>query len=358
MCAALSASRSSRAAVFADWRAARLSLGCPAFSTFLSPYDPLPCAVVDGVGLGAGMKEPREKRVSVNGVSLCYFEWGERVAGAPSTLLVHATGFHGRLWDQSVKQFSGPVAGHIVAIDMRGHGRSDKTPPFNWDSFGSDVVAFVESLDLHNIVAAGHSMGGHCIVQAAARVPARFARLVLIDPVILSPEAYEQRANYVGAPTASEHPTAKRRNQWRDATQMFEHFKARMPFVNWQPEVLRDYCNWGIVPAAQGEGEGEEGKREGFVLACPPRVEASIYMGAAGRDILALCETINIPVTVMRGRVREGEREGPMDFSASPTWPELATHFRKGTDVYLPEYSHFLAMEAPELVADYVVGRR
>ena len=127
MCAALSASRSSRAAVFADWRAARLSLGCPAFSTFLSPYDLLPCAVVDRVGLGAGMSEPRQQRVSVNGVSLCYFEWGERVAGAPSTLLVHATGFHGRLWDQSVKQFSGPVAGHIVAIDMRGHGRSDKS---------------------------------------------------------------------------------------------------------------------------------------------------------------------------------------------------------------------------------------
>ena len=47
---------------------------------------------------------------------------------------------------------------------------------------------------------------------------------------------------------------------------MFERFKDRLPFARWRPEILRDYCDYGVLP------------RDGqFVLACPPAVEASIY---------------------------------------------------------------------------------
>ena len=39
--------------------------------------------------------------------------------------------------------------------------------------------------------------------------------------------------------------------------------------------VLEDYCRFGLLPAADGQG---------FVLACPPAIEASIYTGSAGAD--------------------------------------------------------------------------
>jgi len=45
-----------------------------------------------------------------------------------------------------------------------------------------------------------------------------------------------------------------------------------------------------------------------------------------------------------------------MDFSKSPTWPQLADGFPAGRDVYLPELSHFMPMQAPELVANYISG--
>ena len=43
-----------------------------------------------------------------------------------------------------------------------------------------------------------------------------------------------------------------------------------------------------------------------------------------------------------------------MDFSLSPTWPELATRFPRGRDVYLPHLTHFIPMQDPALVARFV----
>jgi hypothetical protein len=47
-----------------------------------------------------------------------------------------------------------------------------------------------------------------------------------------------------------------------------------------------------------------------------------------------------------------------MDFTASPTWPGLAREFRRGTDVQLPDLTHFMPMQAPALIAEYVRGAR
>lgn len=294
---------------------------------------------------------PRERRVAVNDIELCCFEWGTPRASAErnqgSLLLVHATGFHARCWDQVVASvLQRQPHRHVVAVDSRGHGRSDKIGPFDWDVFGEDLSQFVDALDLHQVVGVGHSMGGHCVTQAAAHFPDRFERLVLVDPVIMSPESYSARASFMGATSPAEHPTAKRRNHWRDADEMFERFRDRVPFAAWQPQVLKDYCDWGVLPDPSGKG---------FNLACPPQVEASVYLGSARWDIFAAIERIEIPVTVLRARPRAAESAGIMDFSSSPTWPELAKRFKKGQDLFMPERSHFIPMEDPALVASLIL---
>jgi pimeloyl-ACP methyl ester carboxylesterase len=48
-------------------------------------------------------------------------------------------------------------------------------------SFGADVQAVVEKLDLKPVVLVGHSMGGPVIVEAARRMPERVAALVPVD---------------------------------------------------------------------------------------------------------------------------------------------------------------------------------
>ncbi|MEX2326287.1 MAG: alpha/beta hydrolase [Pseudomonadales bacterium] len=280
-----------------------------------------------------------EHRGKVNGVNLCWFEWGRDHRDRGTILLVHATGFHARCWDATVAHLRGQ---HVIAVDMRGHGRSDKTPPYTWDIFGQDLAALVREMELKCIVGVGHSMGGHSLTQAAAAEPSRFDHLVLVDPVILSPLAY---AAFAGAGNPQDHPVSRRRSQFDSVEAMVDNLAGRGGFALWEPAVLKDYCRYGLLPNPDGPG---------LILACPPLVEAAVYAGSAGTNILDLVEQVAIPVTILRAPPRDPDHP-VMDFSKSPTWPELADHFQKGTDVYLPELTHFIPMQAPRLVAGHIL---
>lgn len=291
---------------------------------------------------GASIPAVKEHRVAVRGIELAYFEWGPRVG--PTVLMLHATGFHARCWDGVIRALAQGV--HVIAVDQRGHGRSTKAPPYDWSEFGADAAALIGALNLDDIIGVGHSMGGHAIVRAAGEHADRFRALLLVDPVILDPAAYAMPAPFR---SAEDHPVSRRRNRWASPQEMFGRFKDRHPFTVWDPAVLMDYCRFGIVP----DGDG-------FVLGCPPEVEAAIYMGSAGRDIRAMIEKVTKPVVVLRAKARpspgrQGTPDtGAMDFARSPTWPGLAAAFPNGHDVHYPELTHFMPMQAPDLVARHI----
>ncbi len=283
-------------------------------------------------------EEPRDTRAAVNGVDLCVFDWP---GDGPPLLFAHATGFHARCWDEVIRRLPGRRA---LAVDMRGHGRSDRpTPPYEWSQMGEDVTALVGALDLHGIVAVGHSMGGHSVTYAAGHAPDRFGALLLVDPVIRSPEGYraaaaEQQREDAGGSSF----VARRRNQWASVEEMVERFAGGPPFGAWDPQVLRDYCRYGLLPAPGGDG---------FVLACPPAIEADIYAHAALTDVDDAVARIAIPVRVLRAPPAS---PGAGAFSGSPTDPGLASRFAHGEDVLLPGASHYIPMESPALVARHV----
>lgn len=286
---------------------------------------------------------PREHRFQAKGAEIAWFEWGSE--GDPPILLVHATGFHGRCWDATVKAL--PDGYRIIAVEMRGHGRSENTGPYrDWTEPRDDVLQLVEALDLTNLIGVGHSMGGHCLTQVCARIPDRFARLLLIDPVMMNPDYY-LLGQFKERGKAEDFPVARRRNQWSSWQEMFERFASRHPYSLWRRQVLEDYCKYGLIPRSDGDG---------LELACPPIVESSVYVSSTSVNIYDLVSEIEQPVTVLRAHMRDFEAAAELDFSASPTWEHLAAQFPNGRDVYLPELSHFIPMEEPELVARYVVG--
>jgi lipase len=280
---------------------------------------------------GDSLALPIEHTYQVNGGALAVYEWP---GAGPSLLFVHATGFHARCWDQVIARLPGQ---HCLAVDMRGHGRSYKpAPPYHWPSFAEDLVALSAQLQLRDAIGIGHSMGGYALTLAEAMQKGRFAKLLLLDPTIL-PHAW-----YSGQPLTGEHFAARRRNQWSSAAEMFERFKDREPFVRWDINVLRNYCEYGLLPAPDGVG---------FELACPPAIESSIYQHSTAADIYRALATIEIPVQIVRaGR----KKAGPFDMSASPTLPELAAYFQHGRDLCWPDHSHFIPMEVPAKVAELV----
>jgi pimeloyl-ACP methyl ester carboxylesterase len=209
---------------------------------------------------------PEEHRVCVNGGELAFFEWRRELRGRESPiLLAHATGFHARVWDQVVRYLG---ERHVISVDQRGHGRSEKTEITHWKVFGQDLAALVGELDLRAIVGVGHSMGGHAMTEATAVCPDRFRSLVLIDPVIASPGDYGEGGWRIQG-LGDVHPTAKRKRHFGSPEEMLARFESRVPYSVFHPEALRDYCTHGLLPVEDGAG---------FELACPPETEASIYM--------------------------------------------------------------------------------
>lgn len=107
-------------------------------------------------------------------------EWGED--GAPPLVCLHGVTGHGRRFRRLAEE---RLAGrfHLLAPDLRGHGRSGWDPPWNLATHVEDVL---ETLSFHGAHATwlGHSFGGRLVLEIAARVPDLVERAVLLDPAI------------------------------------------------------------------------------------------------------------------------------------------------------------------------------
>ena len=281
-------------------------------------------------------QQPQLHAITSNGIRLACHEWRAPLRGEPPTLLmVHATGFHGRVWDPVIQRLPGR---HVLAPDLRGHGRSEAAPFASWEAFGRDLAGLASAMNLQGTIGIGHSMGAHALVQAAAFEPGRFSRLLLVDPVVQAPANY----HLPPVPAGTLHPAAGRKRPFDSAKAMFERFAERSPYAVFDREALMQYCEHGLRPAAGGKG---------FELACAPEFEASIYPQARGNlGVIASIRALQIPVWVVRARPQD-PAVLPWDPLGSPTWPGLATEFRHGRDLVFPEQTHFLPMQDPTLMA-------
>ncbi len=278
---------------------------------------------------------------------IAWYEWGERGhPKSPFTLLfLHATGFHSQCWRQIIAAL--PTEQHIIGADLRGHGNSSKELHSDWSAFGQDMALLVEHLELDRIIGVGHSMGGYTTLMMTSMQPERFRGAILLDPVIVDPKTYEDTSVYGSDP--KEHHAARRRNHWRDWQEMFDSFKSRHPFSLWDERVLRDYCEFGLRPCGDG--------KDGYELACPPLVEANVYVNSAAQSPYHLLGSISTLTWVVRGRERDWEamkRAGRFDFIGSPTWRELANRLANSKDIYWGDLTHFIPMQAPERVANLI----
>jgi non-heme chloroperoxidase len=125
-----------------------------------------------------------------DGVSLYYLEAG---SGKPILMIPG--------WSQTAEQFKYQLEGlsdryRVIAIDMRGHGESDK-PEFGYkiSRLAKDIHDTIEALDLEEVNILGHSMGSSVIWNYYDLYgPDRLAKLLLIDqmPMITSNPAWSE----------------------------------------------------------------------------------------------------------------------------------------------------------------------
>lgn len=69
----------------------------------------------------------------------------------------------------------------VIALDQRGHGRSDRAPTYERDDYIADLAAFHRHLGVGPAAVLGHSLGGVNAYQYAARHPGLVTALVVED---------------------------------------------------------------------------------------------------------------------------------------------------------------------------------
>jgi pimeloyl-ACP methyl ester carboxylesterase len=71
----------------------------------------------------------------------------------------------------------------LVALDLRGRGRSDTTPPgsYGWESHARDLFGVADALGFDRFAIIGQSMGGSVAMTAARLDGSRLRAVVLVD---------------------------------------------------------------------------------------------------------------------------------------------------------------------------------
>lgn len=115
-----------------------------------------------------------------DGLSLRTVIRGE-LASRPVFLLVHGLASNARMWD-GVGQCLVSKGISSVAVDLRGHGLSDKPDDgFDFDTVALDLVELVRRLGLDRVVIVGQSWGGNVAVHAIRNHPEVFTSAVAVD---------------------------------------------------------------------------------------------------------------------------------------------------------------------------------
>jgi pimeloyl-ACP methyl ester carboxylesterase len=269
---------------------------------------------------------------SPDGLRLALHEHGG--SGRP-TLLCHATGFHGAVWE--------PLSAALGdgferwALDFRGHGASAVPPgsPLGWPAMGTDVLAVVDDLGVPpgRLLGVGHSMGGAALLLAEQARPGTFAGLWLFEPITPPPVALAALAGGIDLAEGAR----RRRPSFPSPAEALANFASKPPLRVARADALHAYVRHGLV-------HGEDGAVH---LACRPEDEARIYQGGAGHGAFEHLGEVRCPVVVACG----ADEGGPGRFA-----PAVVDALPEGRLERHDHIGHFGPLEAPAHLAAAVAA--
>lgn len=238
---------------------------------------------------------------SFDGVPIKFDVTGE---GSPALVFVHGWSCDRTYWSEQVASLS--ANNKVVTVDLGGHGDSGLGRD-DWTiaSFGADVAAVAEHLDLDSVVLIGHSMGGDVIFQAARRLPEKVEALVMVD-------------------------TYKKLGAWNSDAEIDE-FAAK--FESDFPRVTEDFVRGFFPPNANQTLVNQIAKD---MASAPPEIAVNALRSSFqhAREIPGLIDELKLPTAAIN----------PDD---SPTDHESMDEYGVVVAI-MPSVGHFLMMEEPE----------
>jgi lipase len=190
--------------------------------------------------------------VPVRGGDIAAFVWeaAGTTGGPPRTMIaIHGITASHQAWACFAEAF--PEL-RIVALDLRGRGRSNALPaPFGMQQHADDVAAVMDALAIDRATIVGHSMGAFVAVRLAAAHGPRVSGLLLVDGGLpLAPPPGIDRAAAIAASLgpglARLSMTFATQDAYRDFWRVHPSFVGR-----WSPFV-EAYVDYDLVPTAGG----------------------------------------------------------------------------------------------------------
>jgi pimeloyl-ACP methyl ester carboxylesterase len=181
---------------------------------------------------------------------------------SPPLLMLHATGLCAWPWKPIARRLS--RAFRVLAFDQRGHGGTDPSDKgYRFEFAGEDLAAVVDARGLERPSVIGHSSGGLATIMAANLLPDRFGPVVLIETRVSNdaPTAPSQDLSQRAERTLMKRPV------WDTRQAMFEAYRTRGAFKDWQEEPYQQFIEGGTRLLEDGRAE----------LKCHPETEATFY---------------------------------------------------------------------------------
>ncbi len=217
--------------------------------------------------------------IPANGLRMHTVDWGH--GDKPALLFLHGASMTAHTWDLVCLALRHDY--HCIALDQRGHGRTDGIHAFGVEEPREDIHVAVQALGLRRFALVGMSMGGNNGIAYAGEHAETLAAMVFVDvcPTVLP----------AGHQDIAAHHAAVARSRGLDEVVEAAH--------RHNPRGSREYLRHTLSYSAESGADGYWRMR--YTREVLPRPQSPEYLGARREALWACVPRITCPTLVVHG---------------------------------------------------------
>jgi esterase len=244
-------------------------------------------------------------------------------------VLLHGVLVYADPYDMIAEQIS-ETGRRVIVLDQRGHGQTEHSDDYSWQSCEKDLERFWDALRLGTVDVIAHSWGAEHACHLAAMRPDAVKQLVLVD-------------NPLGAALSADAEAF-----WAKAAELApaDGFESREEFIRLAlrlfPRAQRDAL------ALHSRGLVARDRRFHWQWAPDPAVFSAPNRNQPADEVREMCGRVRCPVLVVRAA--HSELFAARDLGA------VVRSFASASGAELPDSGHMVMWENPSEVAQLAIA--
>jgi len=269
------------------------------------------------------MRWVRDEFVMLDRLRFRFRDWGDR--SAEPVVFLHGVLVYADPYDAIAERICNSGR-RVMVVDQRGHGQTDHSDDYTWQSCEHDLERFWDALHIGCVDVVAHSWGGEHACHLAALRPDAVKRLMVID-------------NPLGVAPSAEAPKF-----WVKAAELAPAggFESREEFIGLAqrlfPRAQRDAL------ALHSRGLAERNGRFQWQWGPDPAVFAAPGRNQPFDELREMCGRVRCPVRIVRAEQSELFAPGDLD--------RVIRSFPSASGDELHGSGHMVMWENPNGIAD------